>query len=105
MSDIFAMRGISVSHPKILFRNLAVVMHVKQVPLACMNPMLMKLSTREVNWHSNILSHHKFSNNILCENLLYPMECFKRDLQLIQWRKFEFYTTLLSKIYCNPLKI
>ena len=58
MSNIFAMRGITVFHPKILFRYQFRCSHAHEnVPFACMNPVLMKLSTSVVNWHSNILSY------------------------------------------------
>ena len=78
MSDILVMRGITVFHPNILFRYQFRCRHAHDnVPFACMNPVLMKLSTRVVNWHSNILGYpqtdgsryRQFSRNILCENL------------------------------------
>ena len=82
MSDILDMRGISVYEclfviPKYFKENnFAVVMHVKNVPLACMNPMLMKLSTRVVNCHSNMLGYCEFSLNILCEILMVALGMF-----------------------------
>ena len=56
MSDILAMCGITVFHPKILLRYQLLCRHAHEnVSFACMNPVLMKLSTRVVNWHGNYI--------------------------------------------------
>ena len=61
--------------PKMLFRYQFRCRHAHEnVPFACMNPVLMKRSTRIVNWHSNILNDQptdnsrylQFLHNILC---------------------------------------
>ena len=55
MSDILVMRGITVFHPKLLFRYQFRCRRAHEnVPFACMTLVLMKLSTSAVNWHSNI---------------------------------------------------
>ena len=72
--------------------NFIVVMHMRNLPLACMNPLLEKLSTRVVNCHSNILRYRKFSHNILCGILciiLGILECFIRVLQRRKLKNFE----------------
>ena len=65
MSDILAMRGIILFFfPKCCSDiNFAVVMRMKMFPFACMNPVLMKRSTRIVNWHSNILNDQPTDNS------------------------------------------
>ena len=70
-SDILSVSGISLCHPKILFRNQFSYCHAREkCSVACMNPVvLIKVSTRVVNWHtSNILGYREFSHNILCES-------------------------------------
>ena len=112
MSDILAMRGIILFFfPKccsdIQFR----CRHAHEnFPFACMNPVLMKRSTRIVNWHSNILNDQptdnsrylQFLHNILCTSWYFLNEFCNIILTVEQ---FELCTTSLSKFYCNLLKI
>ena len=70
MRDILAFRGVSICHSKILFRKQFLCCHaVKNVPFACMNPVIMKLSTRVVNWHSNIWANLSFHSIYCVKNL------------------------------------
>ena len=79
MIDIFAMRGFTVFDPKILFRYQLLCRHAHEnVSFACMNSVLMKLSTRVVNWHSNTLGYppndgsryYQFPHNVFCSKVM-----------------------------------
>ena len=88
MSDILAMRGISVCHPKILFRKQFRGRRAHEISPICMHDSLAHETFNvSCELHNNILGYRKFSHNILCKNLWYLLECFERVLQLIQWEK------------------
>ena len=106
MSDILAMREITVFHPKILFRYQFHCRHIcmhENVPFACMNPVLMKLSTRVVNWHSNILGypptdgsrHPSVFTQYIEWKLMIALGLFWMSLVILfsQWRNLKFCTT------------
>ena len=93
MSDILAMREISVIPKYCSENNFTVVMRVKNVPFACMNSVLMIFSTRVrrvVNWHSNSSGYRKFSLNIiLCEKPMVALGMFRRSFSINTVEKIE----------------
>ena len=110
------MRGITVvCHPKILFRYQFRCRHEHEnVSIACMNPVLMKLSTRVVNWHSNIIYLATRQPTVAATISFHTIYCEKtygsywnvlNEFCNIMFTVDKFCTTSLFKFYCNLLKI
>ena len=92
ISDIPAMRGISACH-------FTVVMHLKNVALACMIPLLMKISTRVVNWYNNILGYRKFSHK-----LYYNGSSWNVLKEFCNWKEFEIVYNFAVQILLQPIE-
>ena len=104
ISWFYCVRTAAMSHARnfcLSSQNIfAVVMRVKKVPFACMNPVL-NCSWNFQRKYSDIFGYRQFSHNILYENVCMAAfgMCWMSFAILpivIQWRKFKFFTTAQS---------
>ena len=93
---------IAVFIPKYFNKTFAVVVRVKSDQFACMDLVLIKLSTRVLNWNNKILGYCECLHNAIyiVWQLMQPLECFEGVLQLIQCRG-SFWNISVYKVYCN----